>query len=164
MNEEIEFNELNFNILKSSQPEEMGFIDHERALKLMELGYLVYKPREKWQEEGYEATSKGTELYKKWLKEIRDKHGHIWEKEENGEPDSMAFCEGLHNGFRCEKCGFEYCVHCKNEWEIPECSEESKNKKIADDSNLDSGIVAFDKQIREKIKSDLNKKEESKNE
>lgn len=149
----MKFDKLFFGILKHSQPDEMGYVNNDKALILMEKGYLEKSPKSEWIKSGHKTTKKGTELYNKWLKEIRDKHGHVWEtngdsrysdKEDsdyNKKINSFAFSEGYHNGFKCKKCGFEFCMHCYHESEIEKCSQNSKGKTKMDNSKINRGMI-----------------------
>lgn len=38
--------------------------------------------------------------------------GHVWQLDEDGEPDIFAFEEGFHNGLRCTRCSYSFCHHC----------------------------------------------------
>lgn len=164
----MEINKEDFKILECSQKGGLGYIDDDRALELMELNYLEFNPRENWKQNGYKSTKKGTRLFNKWVKEIRETHGHRWEtyedyckreefhsegdkytKEDKTEPYSSAYSEGYHNGFRCKECGFEFCRHCYFEGEIPKCSENTKGEKMSSDKNLDAGFVAMEDSIRQ---------------
>jgi len=162
MNEiENKFDGLLFRILKRAQPDEVGFVNDDKALILMKEGYLVYSPKNEWYKSGHKTTEKGTKLYEKWLKEIRNNHGHEWmtigdseyadEKDSkyNKMLDSFAYTAGeYHNGYKCKKCGFGFCIHCYNEWEIPKCSEKTKNMSFSDDSKLDKGVIGMSNVIR----------------
>lgn len=37
---------------------------------------------------------------------------HEWRRKRDGEIDKWAATEGYHNGPRCSRCGYAYCVHC----------------------------------------------------
>lgn len=39
--------------------------------------------------------------------------GHTWEEDEDGFINIMASAEGIHNGPKCTKCGYEPCWHCE---------------------------------------------------
>jgi hypothetical protein len=163
----MEFNDKDYRILKCAQPNAMGYINDDRALELMKLGYLENNPKENWSNNGYKATRKGVIIFNKWIKDMRLSHGHIWmtyedyckkeglhdkgdkySKKEKTEPCSYAYSEGYHNGYKCKECGFEFCHHCNNEFDIPKCSKKSKNVTMSDDSKLDAEFVAMDKAIR----------------
>lgn len=165
--DESRFDGKIFIILEHAQPDGIGYVPDDKALELMEEGYLKKSPKSKWHISGHKTTKKGTELYNKWLNEIRAKHGHIWmtngdsewkadeeDSDYNREIDSFAYSEGHHNGYKCKKCGFEFCHHCNNEWELPVCSEKTKGLTMADDNKLDASMVALDKSIRASISAD----------
>lgn len=147
----MKFNKKDFQIIKHSQEDEIGHINDDRALALMKLGYIHHNDKENWWKNGYKSTKKGTELYHKWLDEIRQKHNHIWLKNKDSEdygdnsrsdtgygeqPDSFAYSEGYHNGYKCKKCGFEFCHHCTTEWDVPKCSKETKDITMSSNKNI----------------------------
>ena len=90
-NKELKFDEKDFDILKCSQPDDFGYLDDDRVLELMDLGYLEHNAKENWSNNGYKSTKKGTKLFLKWTKEMRESHGHEWETNEDGEPDAFAY-------------------------------------------------------------------------
>lgn len=48
-------------------------------------------------------------------REIAEATEHEWVRDEDGGLDFFAGdFEEYHNGPRCKKCGYEYCMHCKN--------------------------------------------------
>jgi len=162
--DENKFDGTMFSILEHAQPEGFGFINDDKALILMKKGYLIYSPKREWYKSGHKTTKKGTALYKKWLKEIRAKHGHIWMTNADSEGktkdlsnydkqlDNFAYTAGeYHNGYKCKKCGFGFCKHCYSEWEIPICSEKTKNQSLSDDNKLDKGIIAISNVIKRKL-------------
>lgn len=143
----MEFNEKDFMILRCAQPDNWGYINDDRALELMDLGYIQYKPKEQWRISSYQTTEKGTELYLLWLKEIRENHGHNWEtyedyekrtyrhiegdtysEKEKTEPFSFAFENGYHNGYVCKNCKFSFCLSCINEWDVEKCSKKKEKE------------------------------------
>lgn len=38
--------------------------------------------------------------------------GHIWGRGSNGEVNDFALEVDPHNGPRCARCGYSYCIHC----------------------------------------------------
>ena len=163
----MEFDKLTFMILQCANKENMGYIDNDKVLELMELGYIDKLDRNEWIKAGYFITDKGRELLNFWYKEIRQKHGHEWmtfedyckqsnflkkekefTEEEKTKPYDIAYSEGMHNGFKCKKCGFCFCEFCYVESEIPECSKKSSNKIMRDDSKLSRQAVEIDNMMR----------------
>ena len=123
-----------FMILESALPETTGHIDDDRALELMNQGYIKYNPKSNWYKEGYTITKEGRKLYNEMLNEIRERHGHEWFKkkddeefdgeEEDGEKvDYCAMSEDFHNGPMCKKCDYSLCEHSQGEWDVPKCSK-----------------------------------------
>ena len=48
---------------------------------------------------------------------------HIWEKDDQGEPDECAWFYDYHNGVTCLTCGKRYCVHCTPNWRETKCEK-----------------------------------------
>lgn len=138
----MEFNEKDFKILQCSQPNRLGYLNDDRALELMVLGYLKHNSKKNWSYNGYVSSELGTKLYNKWLKEIRLNHKHDWEtyedyckkellhdendtytEEEKTAPYDFAYSSNYHNGYKCKKCKFTFCKHCTDEWDIKNCTE-----------------------------------------
>lgn len=112
----------------------------KRARLMMDEGIIKDIPVEVWPKCGYGSTFEDgalTEYGKEYAKEfyniVRSTHGHVWETNNQDDPDDQsdygkkinrfAYSYGYHNGYRCAKCGFEFCVHCNSEFEVTQCSE-----------------------------------------
>lgn len=157
----MKFNKSDFRILEICQPDSIGYIDDKRVLELMKLGYIKDNPRSNWIKNGYKTTKKGSILYNQWLNQIREKHGHVWMSNYDGDSEyykknskegkrlnNFAYSEGYHNGYKCKECGFEFCHHCYEESDIPKCSSKTRNDTMSDNNKLDKHFVAMDKSMR----------------
>lgn len=67
-----------------------------------------------------------------WNKELpysapKNRRGHVWKKEEDGDIDIFGMSAGHHNGPVCVKCGYGFCHHCH---ELPQmdCPKATKRK------------------------------------
>lgn len=108
-------------------------IHAKRAIAWMKEGWIKDNPRSNWSQSGWKLTAKGKKHVAEVIAEVRKKHGHVWASHRDIDPESykndkygksidwFALEGGYHNGPRCKKCGFEFCHHCKSEWEIPHC-------------------------------------------
>jgi len=121
---------VEYDVLTHAHPDGMGYYPKsphkERALLLMEEGMMVSSPYEKWFESGWKLTKKGTKYHDAFLSRLRKEHGHEWKMTEEGRIDVFALAYGYHNGPECAKCGYDFCQHCKSEFEAPVCAEKDK--------------------------------------
>lgn len=69
-------------------------------------------------------------------KRIKDSKGHEWQKDSDGNIDLVTFDVNFHNGPTCVKCGYSFCVHCKDNPDEP-CS----GNKTAD--KMEQGVLLF---------------------
>ena len=135
------FDETEYDVLVTCSPDAFGGYYYksphkERALLLMEEGYLEECPYDNWHIKGWSITDKGIKYWKKFIKKVRAKHGHVWKTRNENNPDDwdddkygketdwFAYEAGeYHNGPVCKKCGYGFCHHCTSEFEITEkCS------------------------------------------
>ena len=129
----IEFNKNTYNVLKCGTSG-MYSIDKEHmkiALNMMKEGVFFKSPKKEWGMSGWKATKKGEKLFEKFKKQLLESHGHVWKTnkdsypEEDGEYgdmiDEFALSEGIHNGPECKICGYSFCMHCTDEFDIPKC-------------------------------------------
>lgn len=49
----------------------------------------------------------------KVCKGTADNRGHVWQLDEDGEPDYYAYDGDTHNGYQCVRCGYIFCHHCQ---------------------------------------------------
>lgn len=124
------FDKIEFDVLEASytgmfynSPESDNA---KRALLLMSEDIIKNNPFEKWSETGWKLTEKGHKYYLEFMELVREKHGHIWKTDDDGNIDIFAYSAGYHNGMVCKNCGYSFCKHCNSEFDIPEC----KNKAI----------------------------------
>lgn len=130
------FDAVEFNVLRcaSSGQYYRGDEEVERAKLLMQEEILKVNPEDNWWNTGWKLTYFGEIYWQYFLECVREKHGHVWMTHNDTEGDwckadeyansidLFAYEIGYHNGPRCKKCGFGFCYHCTNEFEIPECS------------------------------------------
>lgn len=47
---------------------------------------------------------------------------HDWERDEEGKIDEFATVYEYHNGPRCNRCGYSFCIHCTpSGWDATRC-------------------------------------------
>ena len=85
-------------------------------------------------------------VIKQIKKDILDNpNGHVWEIIEDedegtiGEVDFHASYGEFHNGPRCSKCGYEFCMFCKGVKDIPACKppDSGANDKVKGNGGKD---------------------------
>ncbi len=132
------FDQIEFDVLKCSK-DGGYFRGHEhvaRAIHLMSIGILENSPQDKWSYSGWKLTELGELYYEGFMKKVQEKHGHVWMTHKESNPDLynddseysnsvdiFAYEVGFHNGMKCKKCGYEFCMHCTSEFEVEKCTK-----------------------------------------
>lgn len=119
------YDELEYDCLTTAHPDGITHYEtkeHEkRYLLLMKEGLIIKNPVKNWSKTGIKLSEKGIKYHDLFLKELRDKHGHIWETDDEGEVDMFALSVNFHNGPRCSACEYSFCEHCEKEFNISKC-------------------------------------------
>jgi len=120
------FDKTECGVLERAQTE-FGYYDKgvlaDRAEIFGKEGLL--NPRETWHEKSWMLTEKGKIYYAAFMAKLRKQHGHEWKKDSDGNIDEFAMSYGNHNGPECVKCGYDYCQHCKSEFDVPKCTKQA---------------------------------------
>lgn len=65
-----------------------------------------------------------------WDKKKKDLYlnsGHVWKENEDGEVDTFATSEDIHNGPECIVCGYAPCWHCEPVPKKGDCQSKSQH-------------------------------------
>ena len=136
------FDRIEFEVLEHAHPDGTGYFPNyphkDRALLLMEEGVLVKNPLKNWIDFGWKLTKEGIEYHNSFMEKLRKRHNHKWKTNRDSSPedykegdeygdkiDTFAYSIEHHNGMECKKCGFTFCKHCKSEFDVKKCKEET---------------------------------------
>lgn len=85
-------------------------------------------------------------------KKVIKKHKWITYDDGSGDIDLFAGGEvsvGFHNGPKCARCGFQFCVHCDPQGYKTRCPQTTL---LPDDAKLSAGIIALDRSFKRKLR------------
>jgi len=118
------FDKITFEILQCAKTEFGHYEDEESLKRTDELVSDGILKDEEWKERSLRFTDEGKEYYIQFMDELQKKHGHQWEKDDDGEINIFAYSSGYCNGPLCERCGYHFCKHCVSEFDIRHCDKD----------------------------------------